>query len=385
MKHYLWHRIIFRIMRCIAAPLVKRIFGYSCRRHKGPVAPSLIISNHNTDLDPALVALSFSRHMYFLSSEHALRGGFPSRLLKFMFAPIPINKTQADISSVMGMIRKLKSGASVCLFAEGDRSFTGTTAPIAVSTAKLVKASGADLVTFRLEGGYFTSPRWSNSLRRGKMSGGVVNTYPAAELKAMTVGQVLCAIERDIHEDAYERQKGRAVRFRGKNLAEHIETTLYLCPGCGRIGTIRSRGDRFSCECGLDAAYTETGLLEGESLPMSTVADWGRWQREQLEKIVNRAGGGPICADGGQQLFEVRAGMGKQLVGAGEMRIDREAFHCAGMTFPLGQISRFAVVGKMTLLFALVGGATYEVRSSTPRSALKYREIFRVLTDRKHV
>ena len=77
MKHYLWHRIAFYILRNTAGMLLKRIMKYKCSKHKGPKAPSLIVSNHTTDLDPALVAMGFARQMYFLASEHAFRNGFP--------------------------------------------------------------------------------------------------------------------------------------------------------------------------------------------------------------------------------------------------------------------------------------------------------------------
>jgi len=88
----------------------------------------------------------------------------------------------------------------------------------------------------------------------------------------------------------------------------------------------------------------------------------------------------PICSDADQKLFEVRPAVGKSLVGEGMMSIDRAMFHCAGKHFPLVDITRFAVVGQMVLLFALKDGTSYEVRSEHPRSALKYREIFRVLS-----
>ena len=379
MKHYLWHRFIFWVLRYTAGPVVKLLMGYRCKRYKGPGVPSLIVSNHNSDLDPAFIGMGFSRHIYFLTSEHALRNGFSSKLIKFVFSPVHIDKTKADIASIKEMIRRIKAGANVCLFAEGDRSFTGTTAPLTLSTAKLVKACGADLITFRLEGGYFTTPRWSRRSRKGKMTGGVVNKYSAGEIKGMTHEQLLGVIERDIYVDAYEGQKAEPVRYRGKNLAENIETTLYLCPGCDRIGTIRSEGDRFFCDCGLHATYTETGFLEGESLPFSTVTDWGVWQRQKLEEIIQNAGDGAICANEAQRLYLVDAATSKTLVGEGRLQIDREAIRFAGMVFPLVQVTRVAVVGQMTLLFALKSGETYEVLSDTPRSALVYREIFRIL------
>jgi len=371
---------MFVFLRVVAVWFVKRLMGYKCTKYKGPDVPTLIISNHNSNLDAAFLMMGFTRHAYCLASEHTFRNGRPSKIMKAVFDPIPINKTQTDISAIKEMMRRLKAGASVCLFAEGDRSYSGRTAPIGISTAKLAKKSGADMITFRIEGGYFTTPRWSGSTRKGKMNGVFVNKYTASELKGMTDRQVLDAIERDIHEDSYELQKVRQIRYRGENLAEGIEAALYLCPGCKGIGTIVSSGDRFSCACGLSGKYTETCFLEGESLPFTTITEWCDWQEAELKGILERGGEGPICSDKAQQLFSVRAAIDRTLVGEGEMWIDHRKLHCAGLDFPLDDIISVVTVGRMTLLFALKGGAMYEVRSAVPRSALKYKDIFRFLT-----
>jgi hypothetical protein len=244
----------------------------------------------------------------------------------------------------------------------------------------MVKTSGADLITYKLHGGYFTTPRWSKNKRRGKMTGECVNRYTAGDLKKMTAQQVLELIERDLFEDAYERQKTSLIPYKGKDLAESIETVLYLCPKCEKIGTIRSEGNRFFCGCGLDAVYTQTGFLEGEALPFSTITEWDRWQYDKLEEIANNAGDTTICADEGQRLYTFSSAVGSIHAGEGIMSIDRETFRCAGKEFPIDQITRFAVVGQMTLQFAMKDGESYEVRSAVPRSALKYREIFHILT-----
>ena len=380
MKRHLFHRVMFVILRYTVAPFIKRAMRYKCKKQKGPDTPSFIIANHNTDLDPVLIAMSFRRHMYFLSSEHSLRNSFRASLLKIFFDPIPINKSRTDVSAIKEMLRRVKAGANVCFFAEGDRSFSGTTQPITSSTAKLVKTSGADLITFRLEGGYLTSPRWSRNYRQGKMAGRVVNRYSGEELKTKTIGQINSLIEQDIYEDAYERQKEDPVRYRGKNLAESIETTLYLCPECEKFGSIRSENDRFYCSCGLEGTYSETGIISGELLPFSTVSEWDQWQTGKLEEIITAAGDETICSDEDQKLYTVQSVTGSTLVGRGPISIDRTAFHCAGIDFALDRITKIVVAGQMTLLFALKDGPSYEVHSDIPRSALKYREIFRVLS-----
>jgi len=379
LKHYTRHKVLFSVLRFVIGPLVKVFMGYRYERQKGPDRPCLVISNHNTDLDPALLGMAFSRHMYFVASEHAFRAGFGSKLMNFVFGPIPINKAQTDVHAIMELIRRIKAGASVCLFAEGDRSFNGLTSPVHISTAKLVKKIGADLITYRLEGAYFVSPRWGKK-RKGIINGKHINKYTAEELSSMSDADVLKAIREDIFEDAYLRQKENPCRYNGKNLAENIETVLYLCPDCNTIGTIKSKRNRFFCQCGLEGEYTKMGYLEGDSLPFSTITDWDKWQTGYLAKIVRHTGYDRICTDENQQLFVVQPTIDKILVAVGEMYIDRTVFHCAGMTFLLEDIARFAVAGQQILLFGLNDGTTYEIRSETPRSALKYREIFNLLT-----
>jgi hypothetical protein len=383
MKFDKLHFFVFRILITLVGPFLKLRMGYHCDEIEALDAPSIVIANHNTDLDPVLVSLGFSDHMYFLSSEHALRMGFKSKLLRLLFAPIPINKTRSDAYAIREMLRRLKAGYNVCIFAEGNRSYTGVTGPVAISIAKLVKLSGASLITFRVEGGYFTSPRWSHNMRRGKMKGSVVGRYNASELKSMTNAQIQGLIEQDIYEDAYERQRGNPVRFYGRHLAEHIETALYLCPICKQVGSIRSSENRFFCDCGLSGKYLLTGFLEGKDLPFSTITDWCQWQKSQHQTIIDSAGDGPIFSDGYQKLYVVRSAMEDMLIGEGTMQISHTEFSCAKLTFSLDQINQFAIVGQMTLLFSVKDGTQYEIRSDFPRSAWKYLEIFELLTSKK--
>ena len=382
-KHSKRHLFLFKTVRFIVKPVIKLIFGYHCKAEKGPDRPSFIISNHNCNLDPAFVTFGFSGHFYFVASEHAFRKGFPSKLLRFVFDPIPIDKARMDSTALREMFRRIKAGHSICIFAEGNRSFNGVTGDnVGIATAKMVRLSGADLITFRFEGVYFTTPRWGKTIRRGKMTGSVTGRYSAEEVKAMTNEQVLELIQRGIREYAYDRQKENPTRYRGKKRAEDIETVLYLCPKCKKIGTIRSEGNNFSCECGMNATYTETGFLEGSpagQLPFSTITDWDKWQTEQLAAMVNNAGSEPVCTDENQQLNAVQAATENTPVGKGRMSISRTEFHCAGKTFPLKEIKQFAIVGQMTLLFSLKNGAQYEVCSPFPRSATKYLEIFNIL------
>jgi DNA-directed RNA polymerase specialized sigma subunit len=73
------------------------------------------------------------------------------------------------------------------MFAEGTRTWDGVTCPILPSTAKMVKSAGCGLVTYKLIGGYFTSPRWGGaSIRRGMLHGAPVKVYTPETLQTMS-------------------------------------------------------------------------------------------------------------------------------------------------------------------------------------------------------
>ena len=164
----------------------------------------------------------------------------------------------------------------------------------------------------------------------------------------------------------------------GKKRIKNIETILYLCPDCNRLGTIKSKGKRFFCDCGLKGSFTKEGFLNGDSLQFSKITEWCKWQIEQLPIIISKSGYEPICTDHDQQLYMHQANK-KVLAGEGVMYIDNTVFHCAGISFPLANIHEFSTSGQQMLLFTLLDGKAYEVRSRYPLSTLKYRDIFRTI------
>jgi len=169
MIRYTLHRLFYKAVRIIIMPYLRRRFGFRFIKSKTPDCPSLILSNHNTDWDPFFLSQSFPDHMYFVASEHIFRWGLASRMIKYLAAPIPRAKATNEIRTVKQVLRMLKSGYNVCIFAEGNRSFNGETSDISASTGKLVKQSGAALITYRLRGGYFTQPRWGRTIDRVKL------------------------------------------------------------------------------------------------------------------------------------------------------------------------------------------------------------------------
>jgi 1-acyl-sn-glycerol-3-phosphate acyltransferase len=389
-----WIKRRHQIVRDVAYYPVKLLFFllYGLRTEKFPVKrgspPYLILGNHTTPLDPVCLGMSFDFHIYYVASDHVLRKGWVSRLLQWLVAPIPIVKSKLDLRTIKEIMKVIREGGSVNIFPEGNRSYNGDLVPFSPAVAKLVKQLGVPLILYRFEGGYLTAPRWADSIRRGRMTGKVVRVVTAEEMRGMTADELHALIRSALRYNAFEAQEKHPVRYRGARLAESLERALYLCPQCHGMATLESRGDVFSCGCGLKVKYSEYGFFEpagDESLPFRTVLDWDHWQKSFLpEWLKGQAGGeGPLLSDEGQRLYACGRAGANSLIGEGrfELHADRYRFINLGETleYPLDAIVKTIITGKQTLQFTCADDSTYELRSERPRSALKYMNLYELL------
>ena len=280
------HVRVYAFLHAIAAPIFSRIFRF---RYKKPAAdiegPYIVLANHNMDCDPILVGIAFKRQMYFVASEHIFRRQWLSKLLVRYLDPIARKKGTTAAGTVLEMARRAKKGYNLALFPEGDRSFTGRTDRVHPTVGKLVKKLGIKVITYRIRGGFLTTPRWSYSMRKGLVDGEIVHIYPKEEVAAMTADELLQRINEDLYVDAYEDQQKMHIAYKGKNLAEGLETALWICPECGRIGSMSTKGDTISCTCGMHAHYDQYGMLTGTKF--STFTEWYDWQRAEFDRRID--------------------------------------------------------------------------------------------------
>ena len=374
------HRIIWGVLRFPASVFLKLKYNYSCEKAPKIDGPFLLVANHVTDLDPVMVGCSFRQQMYFVASEHLFRKGFLSKLLVWLVAPIARIKGSTDTVSAMNIMRALKNKSNVGLFAEGDKSWNGLTGCLHPTTGRLVKAAKATLVTYRLTGGYLSSPRWSKRKRRGKIHGQMVNVYTPEQLRAMTAEEITEKINADIYVDAYEAQRREKIRYRGKALASGLENALYACPVCENVCMLKSRDDIFSCACGLKLKYNEYGFFEGENPPFETVAEWDVWQEEFLRRYALSAGNGPIYEDTGQSLFMIGTDHSEKLVTQGALKLFRDRLEIGDFSVPLGKLYQLGIYGDAHIVFS-VEGVNYEIKSDIVRSGRKYETMLGILTN----
>lgn len=394
----LWYRGVYQLAVLAATPVVKFKLHYSYDKVHAKHRPYLAFSNHTTLWDYLLVGVPFKREMYYVAGEHLFRNKWLRRFV-MMNAGLIIRKKGAPADDMMAQMKEvLKSGANVWMSPEGARSINGETAFISPATGKLVKECadlGAGLITYRIHGGYLRRPRWGKHQRNGKMWGEFVAEYSPEQLKTMSVDEVNKLIHRDMHVNTFDDQKKNPTPYTGTALAEDLETTLYLCPECLRMGKLHSHDDILACECGYSVRFTEFGLFEqaGEHpLKIDNIRDWDHWQRDyikqHLPEYLARPDSEPIESDERQILNKIGALKSVDCLGHGRFAIFRDRLEFTSETekfmFPFSEIAGFAFSLQMKILFSLKDGTYYEVDSEVPRSATKYMMLYRYLIGKEY-
>ena len=357
----------YKLLRPIVILLLKCVFGYTYTRADNLPANYIVLSNHATDFDPLLVGASFRQPMYFVASEHIARWPVVGKLITWLLQPIYRNKGASAASTVMEILRHTRKGHNVCMFAEGTRTWDGVTCPILPSTAKMVKSAGCGLVTYKLIGGYFTSPRWGGaSIRRGMLHGAPVRVYTPETLQTMSNEELHAAITRDLYEDAYARQLASPKRYRSRKRAMFMERLLFICPQCGSRDTIRSAADTVSCtHCGIHFRYTPYGMLEG--IPYSTVKELSDWQKAQvLQDIEN---GTPYTAP--NATLTTLRNHEEALEAQGAVTMTSEFLCCGDFRVALEDIVDLNIHGQKAIVFT-AHRTYYELRPAEGINALKF-------------
>lgn len=381
MDAYKIHRTVWRVGIKLLRPFFEHKFHYT---HEDYAAekPCVVVANHVTNWDPLLMAVSFAKHhMYFVASEHLFRKGYLSKLINFLAGPIARKKGSSGVDTAMACLRHIRRGHSVCVFGEGEVTWDGLSKPVFPGTGMLAKMSGATLVTYRLEGGCLTRPRWATTIRKGKMHGSIVGIYEPETLKSMSNDEVTELINRDIFENTWERQAAQQIPYKGRKLANRIESALFLCPECKQIGTLNGHGTTVSCTCGFKTQYTPLGVFNPPA-PFQHIGQWDAWQHQCLKNgdFVQKT---PLFSDCRVKLYEILDDHASKELLTAPVTLDHHVIQCGSMRFDLEQISSMAIVQTNILLFTH-DSHYYELRGLDIINFRKYLALWQNLQEAKN-
>lgn len=364
-------KIYWKILRPLVIVFLYLKFGYTFKVAKNLPDNFIVLSNHNTDFDPLFVGVSFKNSVRYVASEHISRWKYAFKFIDHIFSPIMRPKGTNAASTVKDILRTLRGGDNVCMFAEGARSWNGITAPVLPSTGKMVKSAKCALVTYKITGGYFISPLWSKGgTRKGRIHGEVVSIYSAEDLSAMSVDQINEVIKNDLHEDAYERQAVENNKYKGKHLAELMESLVYCCPSCRAIDSLYSSDDTVFCkECNDLFTYDEYGNISG--IEQKSVKELFAFLRDKT--IVDAENKVTYSSDYAR-IISVKNHI-ETVLTSGKLALSEESLICGNVVIALEDIMDVAMHGRHALVLS-TKDTYYEILVEENTSALKFLMLY---------
>ena len=118
----------------------------------------LLISNHQSFLDPIFCGAPPKRHLNFLARDTLFKNWFFGPLITSVNS-IPVRRDEADLKAMRKVIDKLKQGGGVCLFPEGTRTQDGKILALKPGLGLLSRRGNAAIVPVVIEGAFECWPR----------------------------------------------------------------------------------------------------------------------------------------------------------------------------------------------------------------------------------
>ena len=135
-------------------------FNIRClhREHVPAEGPVLLVSNHQSFLDPPLCGAGLTRELDYIARDSLFHNRWFGRYIRSLNA-FPIARDQADLTAIRSVIQRLRQGRAIVLFPEGTRSADGRIGAIKSGIELIARRSGATTVPVVVDGAFEAWPR----------------------------------------------------------------------------------------------------------------------------------------------------------------------------------------------------------------------------------
>ena len=370
------HKIVFAFLRFICVPLFKIMYGYKRKKYKLDKKQGyFIISNHQALLDPLFVAMTFKKPVYFVATDNLFNQKFVSFWLKWLVNPIPKRKATIDATCLKNCLKVAKENGTVGLFVEGNRAYGDFQFYIDPSIAKLVKKMNLPVILYNLKGGFGVDPRWGKKNRRGKFTVEVKRELSIEEINSLSneeLHEIICKELKVFDCDSNE-------IYRSKERAEYLERQFFVCPKCGKMQTLYSKGNHICCfECNLKVEYTENLLLKSDDteFKFKKLSEWYQYQIDYIKElnIVDDI----IFNDEDVEIYYSNTNQKRTLITKGKLILTKDYFKINDKIINVREITAASPVGGFKLMLSTEDN-NYLLKGKERFNPVKYALILNVL------
>lgn len=199
--------LAWKSLKVIAHILTTLLFDLKVYgRHNIPRSGGvLIVSNHQGNLDPVLLAVRLHRPLNYIAKAELFENPFGAWFLRSVLNALPVRQGTGDIGALKETIRRLEEGHLLNMYPEGARTLDGQIGPLQKGVTLLVHRAGVPVVPAVIVGSFEAWPihrKWprSHPIR--------VEYGPPMRLDSMDSEQILRTIDKTLRE-MFDRLKAR--------------------------------------------------------------------------------------------------------------------------------------------------------------------------------
>ena len=189
----LW-KVAQALVRILTSLLFElKVYG----RHYIPATGGvLLVSNHESYLDPALIGAQLSRPISYLAKSELFENRFFSWLIRKLHA-YPVRQGAGDMGAMRETIHRLQDGHLLLIFPEGSRTEDGKLGPIEPGAALVVRRARVHVIPVAIDGSFRA---WPKGRLLPKPSPIGVLFGPPMDLANMKTGDIVHSIDRTLRE-----------------------------------------------------------------------------------------------------------------------------------------------------------------------------------------
>ena len=161
----IWYSVLWG--PCYAISQVLFRYKFSGKSHVPATGPVLLVSNHQSHLDPVLIGIACPRQLKYLARVGLFFWPF-SWWIRALGA-VPIDRESA-LTGIKTTIKLLKDGNAVVVFPEGSRTPDGFLHPLLPGFCVLARRSGATIVPVAINGAFAALPRGAGYPRPARIT-----------------------------------------------------------------------------------------------------------------------------------------------------------------------------------------------------------------------
>ena len=325
--------VVYAIAKAISTVISKIAFKCKILRNeiKGRKGPFVIIANHEAALDFVNLIGASNNPMTFVVSN-SFYSTLPLKKAMDSIGVIPKQQFQTSLRDLTKMKRVIEEGRILVIYPAGLMCEDGRSTPVA--TYEFLKWLKTDVYMAKTSGTYFTMPKWTKGIRRGKTFMDIYKLFDKEEIAEMDIPSIKQVTDKALEFDAYKEQEILQIRYTHNDHIDGLENVLYMCPHCHSEFTMSvSEHNTISCSnCGFAEKSDEYAFLHkigGEGDEIRYVSSWSKRIYNYLKKQIYKG-----------KITELSTKVEIQMlpkdknkfatVGFGEMKVTRDKLYLSG-------------------------------------------------------